>query len=64
MLNSINFIYNRKDLSKTHFALNFEVIVRKKDWNLGDNDNFELAMEFHVNGHGEILLPLEFQPSR
>lgn len=57
-------LYNRRDLSETHFVLNFEVIVRKKDWNLSEKDNFELAMEFHIDGHGEILLPLDFQPSR
>ena len=56
----------RDNLSSTHIIFNFEVIVRKEDWNLERNAKLNIAMAFHVPNHGNKLklLQLEFRPSR
>uniref|UniRef100_A0A1X7TM97 Uncharacterized protein n=1 Tax=Amphimedon queenslandica TaxID=400682 RepID=A0A1X7TM97_AMPQE len=52
------------DLSSTHMTFNFEVIVRKEDWNIDKKIKPDIAMAFHVPNHGDLLLQLEFIPSR
>lgn len=53
-----------EDLSDTHMTFNFQVVVRKDNWNLKRNDKFDLAMTFYVPTYGNILLQLDFEALR